>query len=301
MFNLSFKTLSLCWTYFLRPFPNIRLLYGSIKPHKAYAVVTGGSKGIGIEIARLLAKLDFNLILIARNQDHLLSAKNEITEQYPGTDVLIFPMDASAAKSSQFDDLLMLIRKKPVSILINNVGVHNDIPSYVEDMSDEELKRIIAVNCTFQVEITSKLIPNLKLFANDNNKRALIMNISSLTSKMAMPLLSCYAASKAFEEHFSVGLAAELDPYHIDVLCVRPGLTVSNMSGVTTPSFFVPSAATMAQACLRMIGTDSGKINADAPYFPHAVLDIINNLVPTKWTWKIVTEMHKSKRDNKVK
>ncbi len=80
---------------------------------------------------------------------------------------------------------------------------------------------------------------------------------------MAMPLLSAYAASKAFDDHFSTNLAAELQPFNIQVLCWRPGITVSQMSGITEPSLFCPSSHDMALACVRMI--DSGE-HIVAPY-----------------------------------
>jgi short-subunit dehydrogenase len=293
---------SIGWLYFFRPLlfpPNLRKLFN--RSNSAYAIVTGGSKGIGIEIARLLAKQGFNLILVARNEEDLKHARNDLLVQFPGRDILTFSMDASRATSEEYEQLFRFMDGKDISILINNVGVHNDIPQYVDEMSSEEVNRIIAVNCTYQVVLTSKVIPLLKLSTRNNlGGRALIMNISSLTSKMAMPLLTCYAATKSFEEHFSVGLAAELDPFNIDVLCLRPGLTVSKMSGISTPSMFIPSAATMASSCLRMISTDSGKINASAPYFPHFILDVINGVVPAKWTWAIVRKMHEDKRKEKL-
>jgi short-subunit dehydrogenase len=108
-----------------------------------------------------------------------------------------------------------------------------------------------------------------------------------------------YAATKAFETHFSVCLAAELQPFGIDVLCLRPGLTVSRMSGISAPSFFCPSAADMAFCCVRMIGC--GVQPSIAPYWPHALLDVVNGFVPRSLTWPIVRGMHQQKREELLK
>ena len=123
--------------------------------------------------------------------------------------------------------------------------------------------------------------------------------MSSFTSQMAMPMLSVYAASKALEEHLTTNLAAELQPFNIDVICLRPGLTVSQMSGITEPSLFCPSSKDMAYACLRMIR--SGEVSV-APYWPHAILDIVNAFMPGRaLTWSIVRKMHQDKRDLMLK
>eukprot|EP00597_Dinobryon_sp_UTEXLB2267_P006867 CAMPEP_0170085646 /NCGR_PEP_ID=MMETSP0019_2-20121128/20477_1 /TAXON_ID=98059 /ORGANISM="Dinobryon sp., Strain UTEXLB2267" /LENGTH=219 /DNA_ID=CAMNT_0010302211 /DNA_START=332 /DNA_END=991 /DNA_ORIENTATION=- len=206
----------------------------------------------------------------------------------PGVLVRTISCDCS---SPNFDSLRRSLQDLNISMVFNNVGVHNDIPTNTEDMSLDEVNRIITVNCNFQVHFTSLLIPILK---KSTIKRPIVVNISSLTSQMVMPMLSVYAATKAFEEHWSVGLAAELEPFNIDVICLRPGLTVSRMSGITDASFFCPSAKDMAYACLRMIGCGEQSV---APYWPHALLDGINSWVPNSLAWPIVRKMHQEKRD----
>jgi 17beta-estradiol 17-dehydrogenase / very-long-chain 3-oxoacyl-CoA reductase len=274
------------WRYFLRPNPQLASLYGG-----SWAVITGGSAGIGFELAKSLVSQGINIVLIARGETNLNDAAKELSTLNNAIHVRVIVCDAS---DPDYESVMNGLRDiGSISLLFNNVGVHNDIPTNVEDMSPEECNRIISVNCNFQVHLTSLLIPKLKM-----TKHATVVNISSLTSKMAMPMLSVYAATKAFEEHWSLGLAAELAPYKINVLCLRPGLTVSRMSGIATPSFFCPTARTMAEACLRMLGSGEQSI---APYWPHAVLDIVNGLVPSRLSWDIVRNMHMEKRESLLK
>jgi 17beta-estradiol 17-dehydrogenase / very-long-chain 3-oxoacyl-CoA reductase len=225
----------------------------------------------------------------------LIHAQNELLKEFKGIEVKVFSMDASNADENVFNQFKSFIESDFISILVNNVGVHNDIPTNVVDMNSNEVRRIINVNCTFQVEFTSLIIPKLRQTAAVTRKKSLVMNISSLTSKMAMPMLSLYAATKAFEEHFSLSLAAELAPDRIDCLCLRPGITVSRMSGIKVPSYFCPSAKDMAHSIVNQISSAGNDVTV-VPYFPHSILDYINSLVPQQISWGIVREMHNVKR-----
>ena len=279
-------TVRFIWKYFLRPFPELKRLYGG-----SWSVITGGSAGIGLEIAKLLIKHGINVVLIARNRENLSKVAEELSLLNSAVEVRVISCDAAAPN---YAAVMKSLEDLDISLLVNNVGVHNDIPSNVEDMSPLEICRIIQVNCSFQVSLTSMLLPQLR-----RARKATIINISSLTSQMDMPMLSVYAATKAFETHFSVCLAAEVQPLGIEVLCLRPGLTVSRMSGISTPTLFCPSAADMAYCCVRMIGC--GAQPSIAPYWPHALLDVVNGFVPRSLTWSIVRGMHQQKREAMLK
>ena len=280
------KLVNLAWLYFLRPFPALRNLYGS----NSWALITGGSAGIGLEMAKILVKQGINVILMARDKNRLDNTAKELSILAPNVEIRILPMDA---ETPDYDIIIKCVDGLNISLLINNVGVHNSIPTNTEDMTADEVNKIISVNCNFQVNLTAMLIPILK--KNSFPKRhSTILNISSLTSQMSMPMLGVYAATKTFEEHWSTNLAAEVEPFHVDVQCLRPGITVSQMSGITEPSFFCPSAGDMAYCCLRMIGYKKVSI---APYWPHAFLDFVNGLMPERFSWSIVRKMHQDKRD----
>lgn len=296
--SASVSACGFVYNHFLRPFPALGARYG-----KGWAVISGGTAGIGYEIAKILAKEGVNVVLLARDQQRLDETAIVLKQINPSVSVLTVSCDAASAN---YDVLRQSLDGLDVSLLVNNVGVHNDIPTNVEDLSREEIDRIISVNCNFQVNLTSLLIPQLKKHQRaavsgggyQRHAATTVLNVSSLTSQMAMPLLSVYAGSKAFEEHWSACLAAELAPDHIEVMCVRPGLTVSRMSGISEPSLFCPSAADMARSILHKVGLKQLSI---APYWPHALLDWINQLVPERVAGEIVRKMHQKKRDELVK
>ena len=152
--SLATSFCSFTWKYFLRPFPKLKCLYGG-----SWAIVTGGSAGIGLEIARNLVENGINVVLIARGAKDLTSAARELSLLNPEVDVRIVTCDAAAPDLPSLMKSLQDIES--FSMLFNNVGVHNDIPTNTEDMSADEVNRIISVNCNFQVQFTSLLIPKL--------------------------------------------------------------------------------------------------------------------------------------------
>lgn len=285
-------TVKFLWKY-LRPFPQLKTMYGG-----TWAVISGATGGIGLRIAHELAAHGVHIILMARNVQGLTATATDLRSKYGiETREISFDAESDIDVSRIEEDICDL----PISLLFNNVGVHNEVPTSIEDMEGEEIKRIVTVNCIFQAKLASAVIPLMKKYITMKSSKArnpCIINVSSLTSRMAMPLLSVYAATKAFEEHFTTGLAAELLPSGIHVMCLRPGLTVSSMSGETVPSLFCPSAEDMAHACLHKI--DCGELCV-VPYAPHAFLDIINKFVPDRLTWSIVLKMHEEKREKLLK
>ena len=77
----------------------------------------------------------------------------------PNIEIRVLPMNAETPDS---DIIIKCVDGLNISLLINNVGVHNSIPTNTEDMTTDEVNKIISVNCNFQVNLTSMLIPILK-------------------------------------------------------------------------------------------------------------------------------------------
>ena len=167
--------------------------------------MTGSSAGIGYEIAKQLADEGINIVLIARDKERLMTAAAEI-ESSCGVETRIVSIDAGNPASISQTSFQSIVEPLHVSMLINNVGIHNDIPANIEDMLPNDAERIITVNCLFHQQLTALMIPLLKKTSTQqpSHRKSLIVNISSLTSQMAMPMLSVYAGTKAFHEHWSV-------------------------------------------------------------------------------------------------
>jgi 17beta-estradiol 17-dehydrogenase / very-long-chain 3-oxoacyl-CoA reductase len=281
----SVRLARFCWRHFLRPNTNLPARYGV----GTWAIVTGATSGIGREYAIELAKQGFHVVLIARTKENLQQLSQELENMY-NIKAYAFPLDASTATETQIRSLIPFLKEKKVSFLVNVVGVDNHIHCDVDEMTSEEIERIIRVNCTFTVLLTSQIIPLLKI--NAQSKRSAILNIGSLTSSSPMAKLSTYAGTKAFIQHWNRCLAAEMSPFNIDALCVRPGLTATPMSGFRTTSFVVADARHIATKSLGMLGIRTKTV---LPYWPHALMDYVGTIIPESFQDGINRDMNNQK------
>lgn len=182
---------------------------------KEYILLTGASSGIGLEMARQLAAENYNLILVARNEEKLQALQKELTDRYKiSADYLLFDL----AEPDSAKDLYDIVKAKNyvVSGLINNAGF-GDYGNFVE-MPLQNDEKMIAVNITALVGLT-------KLFGADMTKRGngRIMNVASLLSFLPFPYYSLYSATKNFVLSFTETIAAELEGTGVIVTALCPG------------------------------------------------------------------------------
>jgi short-subunit dehydrogenase len=174
----------------------------------SYAIVTGASKGIGREIAILLAKKGYKLILIARSATELEQLAKEISNE-----TLFFAIDLSEPRAAK--KVAEFCKDLPVSILVNNAGygLWGDF-----DLSDlNQQINMLQLNINAMVELIHYLLPQLK------NQPSYILNVSSTAAYQAVPTLAAYAASKSFVLSFSRALRVELkDAVLVSCLCPGP-------------------------------------------------------------------------------
>jgi len=175
----------------------------------SYAVVTGASKGIGREIAILLAKKGYKLLLIARSATELKQLAEELQN-----DSLYFAIDLSETGAAK--RVAEFCNKLPVSVLVNNAGY--GLWGNFEEGSIEQQLNMLQVNINAVIELTHYLLPQLK------QQSSYILNVSSTAAYQAVPTLAVYAASKAFILSFSRALRVELKG-SVAVSCLCPGPT----------------------------------------------------------------------------
>ncbi len=175
----------------------------------SYAIVTGASKGIGREIAVLLANKGYKLVLVARSSPEL----KKLTEDLPKGS-LYFAVDlavpGAAEKIAEFCKYL------PVSILVNNAGY--GLWGSFEQIDIQQQLNMLQLNVNIVVELTHYLLPQLK------KHPSYILNVASTAAYQAVPSLTVYAATKAFVLSFSRALRVELKG-EVSVSCLCPGPT----------------------------------------------------------------------------
>lgn len=179
------------------------------------ALITGASKGIGYAAARELAGLGADLLLVARDGDYLEQVRVELTDDYPGIDVLAFAADVSQAEDrlAVFDwvaDLGM-----PLSILVNNAG--GNTPKATLDYNAAEYRAIFEQNLFSAYEMCRLAHPQLTQHAN-----AAIVNVGSVSGVTHVRTGSPYGMTKAALHQLTRNLAAEWAIDGIRVNAVAP-------------------------------------------------------------------------------
>ena len=185
-----------------------------------FALVTGGSKGIGKAIAEALAIRGYDLLLVARSADLLEQVSSQIQLTTSRT-CRWFAADLSLDNSAEAVFNWCTENHFEVSILVNNAGY--GLSGSFEKHSAKETAEMLQVNIITLTKLTRLFLPDLmKLSAS------YILNISSSASYQAVPMLSAYAASKSYVLNFSRGLYQELKGTPVSVTCVCPGPTDTN-------------------------------------------------------------------------
>jgi uncharacterized protein len=185
-----------------------------------FALITGASGGIGLCIARELAKRKNNLLLVARSGDKLKAICAELEKEFAiKSDYL--SVDLSNPLATQ--TVLEWLRAKSYAVdtLVNNAGY--GLWGRVDTTPADQLNNMMQLNMNAVVNMCHAMLPELK-----KQPKAYIMNIASTAAYQAVPTLATYAASKAFVVLFTRGLRRELKDSNISVTCVSPGATSTN-------------------------------------------------------------------------
>lgn len=182
----------------------------------SYALIAGGSKGIGYALAEALAKRGYNLVLIARNVDTLNAAKAKLEQQY-GVQVEILSKDLSKETTAKEIGDWCKERDLPLKILCNVAGL-GGVHDYLEGLSTDSIRYMMRLNIESAVMLTHELIPVL-----EKNSPSHILNVASMAGLAPMPQKNIYSATKSAILFFSYSLRNQLKKRDITVSCLAPG------------------------------------------------------------------------------
>jgi len=187
------------------------------------AIVTGGSRGIGLAIARGLAAEGAHVSITGRDESHLSAARSSIEKEGPGS------VEALRADVRRYEDVenavaATVARFGGLDILINNAGI--GIFANVADMTPAQWSDVIDTNLTGVFYACHAAIPYLR-----RRGGGFIINISSLAGKNAFPMAGAYCATKSGLNAFSEALMQEVRYDNIRVSYVMPGSVATEFMG----------------------------------------------------------------------
>ncbi len=215
-----------------------------LQKYGPWALVIGGSEGVGEEFARLLAADGFKLVLVARKSAPLEKLASELRGQ--GSEVRILSADMSQP------DVLSQVRAVTddieIGLLVYNAGANSTRGRFVE-LPEEVTQSVIAVNVLGQANFAR----HYGALMAARGRGGIILG-GSLSSYLGSPTLAAYTASKAFSRIFSESLWAEMAPLGVDVLHLNIGFTATPaMDRLGMPVELAEPPATVAREGLENI------------------------------------------------
>ncbi len=188
-----------------------------------WALVTGASAGIGKALAEQLAAGGTNLVLTARRRERLEQLAGQLTTRGVRVEIVVADLADPVAPEA----IHAFTKKKgiDVELLINNAG----FGAYGElhKVALPRLLEMVQVNCSAVVHLTRLYVPEMVA-----RRRGDILILASTAGFQAVPYISTYAATKAFDLLFAEGLAEEMKPHGVRVCALCPGSTESEFHDV---------------------------------------------------------------------
>lgn len=187
------------------------------------ALVTGGSRGIGLSVAKGLAEHGADVAIVARSKEQLEAAKHQIQAD---TDkkVRTFPFDIKNIKAIEGFFKNIVSETKGIDILVNCAGTTIRGPS--EEVDLKTWNKVIEVNLTAVFVISQAFCSHRK----QAEKAGRIINIGSLTCHGARPTTAAYASSKGGLLMLTKTLAVEWAKYNINVNAIGPGYIATDLT-----------------------------------------------------------------------
>ena len=206
----------------------------------SWALITGGSSGMGLEYARQLAGKGYDLLLVSNQEEELQRAASELREQY-SVQVTIRFQDLAATDAA--DELFAFCKAQgiEVEVLVNNAGMF-----FFEELSlDNEAKAMTMLRLHTYTPTRLCL-----LFGEAMKQRGhgYILNMSSMAAKLPCPGITVYSATKAYLKSFGKSLYFEMRPFGVGVTTVCP-------AAIATPLYKLKPSLLKLGVNIGLIGT----------------------------------------------
>uniref|UniRef100_A0A182N9W6 Steroid dehydrogenase n=1 Tax=Anopheles dirus TaxID=7168 RepID=A0A182N9W6_9DIPT len=242
----------------------------NLKKTGEWALITGATDGIGKAYAQALARKGLNIILVSRTLSKLQDAAKEIETEFKVRTMVIAADFTGGAEI--YEQIQRQIENLEIGVLVNNVGMSYANPEYLLELPDNEklIKSLLSCNILSVTRMCQLVMPGMV-----KRHAGVVINISSLSAVIPAPLLTVYAASKAYMDKFSEDLASEYAKHNIVVQSVLPGPVATNMSKIRKSTWMACSPKVFVASAISTLG----HTRQTTGYFPHALLELAINTI----------------------
>lgn len=251
-----------------------------LRPHKklidygSWAIITGSTDGIGKAMAFEFALKGLNILLVGRSPLKLEATSKEIIDKtFGNVEVKSVVVDLQNNSGEEImNKVEEAIDGLDVGILVNGAGVAYPYARFFHEVDLDLMDTIIKVNVEGTTWITKAVLPSMI-----KNKKGAIINIGSGSTVVipSYPLVTLYAASKAYLAMFSACTNLEYKQLGIDIQCQVP-LFVSTKMTRMRASLFVPTPDKYSKACTKWIGYEKLVV----PYLFHNLQSFLIRKIP---------------------
>lgn len=185
------------------------------------AIITGTSRGIGMETALVFARAGYKVFATMRNPGKADELKKLIESESLSIRIIQLDVDSDESVAQAFQAIYQ--ESTAIDVLVNNAGLGLD--GSIEEMELADFRAVMETNYFGVLRCIKAVIPQMRTSQN-----GCIINISSCAGKIANTPLAAYSSSKHALEGISEALAQELKPYNIRVAIVQPGIINTEMA-----------------------------------------------------------------------
>ena len=189
--------------------------------NRVTVLVTGGTDGLGRAAAILLAERGYRVFAAGRSAERL----EALGQLGRARKLPLEPLELDVCDAASGERAIAEIERRagPVDILVNNAGIA--IAAVMEEITPADLHKVFETNVFSPIRLAQRVLPEMR-----RRRRGRIINMSSISGKVAIPVMGTYAASKHALEAASDAMRLELYPFGIHVVLIEPGYIHTSMN-----------------------------------------------------------------------
>lgn len=184
-------------------------------------IITGTSKGIGLETALAFSRAGYKVFATMRNPDGATAFKQQIKDGSLPITIAAMDVDSDESVKQCIDGILQ--KNGSIDVLVNNAGIEQH--GSIEDLTMADFKAVMETNYFGVLRCIKTVLPLMR-----KNRNGCIINVASVAGKISSSPLGAYAASKFALEAVSEALAQEVKSFNIRVAIVEPGIIDTSMA-----------------------------------------------------------------------